>query len=98
MLESKIIETAQELEQILKVTVRPQDFGIQGVSLFGSLARGEVAHDVDLLIHHYESTDDLLRFQEMLEKVCGLPVDIVPEKSMNPIIRYRASKDLRHVA
>ncbi len=88
----------QELEHILEFKVRPQDFGIQGVSLFGSLARGEVANDVDLLIHHFGSTNELLRFQELLEEACGLPVDLVPEQSMNPIIRYRASKDLRHVA
>ena len=92
------IQSIQELEVILSNLVRPLDYGISGVSLFGSLARGEIPNDIDLLIEHYEQTDLLLQFKVQLEEACGLPVDIVPSKSMHPIIRYRALKDLKHVA
>lgn len=66
-------------------------FGVTALSLFGSVARDEVAEgsDVDILIS-FDGPTDWRRFfgaQFYLEDVLGRPVDLVTEKSLRPEIK-----------
>ena len=66
--------------------------------LFGSFARGEETplSDVDLLVQYDEGGISLLKHAAMiceLEKILGLPVDIVPEKMLRPRVRKSIDQD-----
>ncbi len=89
--------TIQELEDILQRENIFQEFGIERLGLFGSFARGEKYHDIDILLEqdmHYKLREQL---QARLQAILQTKVDLVPEKFDDPIILYRAQKDLKYV-
>lgn len=89
--------TIQELEAILQRENIFQEFGIERLGLFGSFARGESYHDIDILLEqdmHYKLREQL---QARLQAILQTKVDLVPEKFADPIILYRAHKDLKYV-
>lgn len=68
------------------------------VGIFGSFARGEAANDIDLLIEDYIDYQSLIRLKSRIEEDLGKKLDIVIRKFANPIILYRAEKDMKYVA
>lgn len=89
--------TIQELEAILQRENIFQEFGIERLGLFGSFARGEHYHDIDILLEqdmHYKLREQL---QARLQTILQTKVDLVPKKFADPIILYRAQKDLKYV-
>ena len=71
---------------------------IQRAWLFGSFARGEESplSDVDILVQFDEGGVSLLKHAAMiceLEKILGLPVEIVPEKMLRPRVRKSIDQD-----
>ena len=71
-------------------------FGFKRVGVFGSFARGEQFHDIDILLEDkldYEKRNSLKLF---LESRLNIPVDIVVKDYAEPIILYRALKDIKY--
>ena len=89
--------TIQELETLLRQENIFEEFGIDRLGLFGSFARGEPYRDIDILLERkmdYKRRDLL---KAKLQTLLGIKVDLVPENFADPIILYRARKDLKYV-
>lgn len=72
-------------------------FNLQRIGLFGSYARGEKeANDIDILIEEDIDPEKLIELKTLLEKNFSKKIDVVLKKFANPIILYRAQKDLQY--
>lgn len=75
-----------------------QNQGISYLGLFGSYARGEnnPTSDVDLLVKFDKRVTllDIARAQNNFSDLLNKPVDLVVEKTLNPLIRPYVEKDL----
>jgi uncharacterized protein len=64
------------------------EFGVIGLSAFGSYVRSEAGPESDLdLLVDFDRTPtlfDLARLDRMLEEALGVKVDTVPRDSLNP--------------
>lgn len=71
-------------------------YGIKKVGVFGSFARGEAFRDIDLFIEedlNYKQVQDMKR---KLEAHTGIHFDIMMKKNAEPVILYRAFKDMQY--
>lgn len=89
--------TVQELEALLRKEKFFEEFGISRLGLFGSFARGENYRDIDILLEQNLEYTVREQLKEKLQKLLNIKVDLVPEKFADPIIVYRARKDLIYV-
>jgi predicted nucleotidyltransferase len=89
--------TIHELESILRKERIFEEFGISKLGLFGSFARGEKYHDIDILLEQNMEYQVRERLKEKLQQLLNIKVDLVPEKFADPIIVYRARQDLKYV-
>jgi predicted nucleotidyltransferase len=66
-------------------------YGVEAISLFGSVARGDAGprSDVDLLVDVQRGTTlfGLARLQHYLEDLLGRPVDLVTRDALRPQMR-----------
>lgn len=66
-------------------------FKVEVIGIFGSYARGEQSSesDVDVLVRFDKGATllDLVAVSEYLENLLGIPVDVVSEKSLHPMMR-----------
>jgi len=79
-----------------------QQFGVQRMALFGSLARdeGREGSDADVLVE-FSGGSDFDRFMDLkfhLEKLLGVRVDLVTEKALRPRLRESIEKEAIRVA
>lgn len=83
-------------EKILQLAA---EFGAKNVRVFGSVARGEDTpeSDVDFLVEWDESASltDWVGFQQEVERVLGLKVDVVSEASLHWYIRDKVLAEAR---
>jgi predicted nucleotidyltransferase len=93
------IETITGLEDVIKRENLLQKYNLDKIGVFGSFARGEKAEDIDFYID-LEDYDlkNLIGLKEDLENVTQKRADIMLKKYANPIILYRAQKDMKYVA
>ncbi|GAB3163671.1 nucleotidyltransferase family protein [Telluribacter humicola] len=89
--------TIQELELILRREGIFEEFGINRLALFGSFARGEKYHDIDILLEQPLDYKVREQLRGRLQPLLHTKVDLVPAKFADPIILYRARKDLKYV-
>lgn len=89
----------------LLISHRPEltaKYGVQKMSLFGSVARDEAgeASDVDLLVEFNRPTGlfGLFALQDRLEEVLGCPIDLGTPASLKPRIRSRVLAECVDVA
>ena len=75
-----------------------QQYGLKRIGVFGSIARGEKFNDIDLFIEDDIEYKQVLKLKELLEKTTGIPVDIMQKKYAEPVILYRALKDMQYAA
>ena len=88
----KALETVIKNEQILK------KYNLKRIGVFGSFARGEKANDIDFYIDAEDySIQNLIGLKMDLEKITEKEVDIMLKKYANPIILFRAQKDMKYV-
>ena len=73
-------------------------YGLKRIGVFGSFARGEKFNDIDLFIEEDLNFRQLLQLKELLEKETGTRVDIMQKKYAEPVILYRALKDMQYAA
>jgi len=92
------IETINALEMAIKRKNLLKKFNLERIGIFGSFARGEKANDIDFYIDidNY-SIQNLKNLKKELEKITNKEVDIMLKKYANPIILYRAEKDMKYV-
>jgi predicted nucleotidyltransferase len=92
------IETINALEEAVKAEKLLQKHNLEKIGVFGSFARGEKANDIDFYIDldDYNITN-LIDLKKDLEKITEKGVDIMLKKYANPIILYRAEKDMKYV-
>jgi len=66
-------------------------YGVAGLSIFGSVARNQANADSDLdVLIDFATTPGLLRYIELkthLENLLGIPVDIVTRKALKQQLR-----------
>jgi predicted nucleotidyltransferase len=74
-----------------------KEAGIVTLSLFGSVARGEPANDVDLMAEFDSSRHltllDMVGLENNLADLLGVPVDLAPVKMLKERVRERASRE-----
>jgi len=73
-------------------------FNLQKIGLFGSFARNDInAKDIDILIDNENvEYSNLIELKSIIENSFEKKVDMVIAKYANPIILYRAKKDLQY--
>lgn len=89
--------TLLELENILRKAKIFDAFGITQLGVFGSFARNETYNDIDFLLEDDLDFTTRQLLKRRLRNLLKTPIDLVPRKFADPIILYRASKDLVYV-
>jgi uncharacterized protein len=88
----------QSLKNILQYLANPsffQTYNLEKIGVFGSMARGEQANDLDLLIDaDPRDFKKWIQFKEKIETDLSIKVDIMFEKYADPIILHRAKKEV----
>lgn len=76
-------------------------FGVLGLALFGSRARGQALKDSDTdVLVSFDGPADSARYfglQFYLEDLLGGPVDLVTDKALRPQLRPFVERDAIHV-
>jgi predicted nucleotidyltransferase len=78
-------------------------FGVAGLSLFGSVGRGEARSDsdIDLLVEFLPGRPsgmfEMIDLKHMLEALLARPVDLVTPASLKPRIKSRVLKEASRV-
>jgi predicted nucleotidyltransferase len=92
------IESINALEMALKERKLLKKYSLERIGVFGSFARGEKANDIDFYIDS-ENYDikNIINLKKDLENLTEREIDIMVKKYANPIILYRAQKDMKYV-
>jgi uncharacterized protein len=93
-----IIRQADDLFHLFREEHLFERFGLQKVGVFGSLARGERFNDIDILIEDEVDYKNLVELKKVLEEETGYKVDIMQRKYAEPVILFRALKEIRYAA
>ena len=72
-------------------------FGITQLGIFGSFARGETHRDIDFLLEQDLDYETRKRLKNRLSRILKAKIDLIPAKFADPIILYRALKDIKYV-
>jgi predicted nucleotidyltransferase len=93
-----VIESINSLEKAIKDENLLKKYNLDKIGVFGSFARGEKANDIDFYIDNDNySIKNLVNLKNDLEEITQREVDIMLKKYANPIILYRAQKDMKDV-
>jgi predicted nucleotidyltransferase len=85
------------LQQYLRENQIFSQYNLKKIGVFGSFARDEAnAGDIDILIEDDIDPDRLIQLKTLLEDAFHKKVDVVLKKFANPVILYRAQKDLQY--
>jgi predicted nucleotidyltransferase len=92
------IESINALEKALKEKKLLKKYSLERIGVFGSFARGEKANDIDFYIDS-ENCDikNIINLKKDLEELTEKEIDIMVKRYANPIILYRAQKDMKYV-
>lgn len=71
-------------------------YGLNRIGVFGSFARGENNRDIDLLIEGETDFRKMIQLKKYLEEQLETKIDIVMEKYADPIILFRARKEMKY--
>jgi len=92
------IETINALETAIKNENLLKKYNLEKIGVFGSFAKGEKSNDIDFYIDLDNfKIKNLINLKKDLEKITEKEVDIMLKKYANPIILYRAEKDMKYV-
>jgi predicted nucleotidyltransferase len=94
----RIIKQIEDLSTLLRELNVYHSFGIKRVGVFGSFARGEAFRDIDLYVEDDLDNKQALLFKQQLEAETGIPFDIMLKKYAEPVVLYRAMKEMRYAA
>ncbi len=75
-------------------------FGVTDFRIFGSVARGtsKEGSDLDVLVQMKPGSTllDLIGFEQVLEDELGIPVDVVEEGGIHPLLERTILSEARH--
>jgi predicted nucleotidyltransferase len=92
------INTINALEKAIKDENLLEKHNLERIGIFGSFVRGEKANDIDFYIDSENyNIKNLIGLKHDLEKITEKEIDIMIKKYANPIILYRAEKDMKYV-
>jgi predicted nucleotidyltransferase len=92
------IESINALEKAIRNENLLKKYNLEKIGVFGSFARGEEANDIDFYVDSENyGLKNLVNPKNDLEKITEKEVDIMLKKYANPIILYRAQKDMKYV-
>lgn len=91
------MQAISDMEDILRREGVFDAFKITQLGVFGSFARGEAYRDIDFLLEQDLDYETRQQLKNRLSKVLNVKIDLVPAKFADPIILYRARKDLKYV-
>src|SRR5215469_11772597 len=92
------IDSVNTLEKAIKEENLLKKYDLDKIGVFGSFARGEKANDIDFYIDSDSySVKNLISLKNDLEKITEKEVDIMLKKYANPIVLFRAQKDMKYV-
>lgn len=91
-----MIQDFNSFQQFLREQNVFARFGLTQIGVFGSFARGERFNDIDLLIEERLDYDTRMAFKAFLEAKLSIPVDVVLKDFAEPIILFRALKDVKY--
>jgi predicted nucleotidyltransferase len=92
------IETINALEKAIKNENLLEKYHLERIGVFGSFARGQKANDIDFCIDSENcNINNLIGLKSDLEKITEKEADIMLKKYANPIVLYRAEKDMKYV-
>ncbi len=78
-----------------------EQYGVQSLSIFGSIARDEAkeSSDIDILVSFNRPLGlfAFIKLKDHLEEVLGKRVDLVTEQALHPHLRNRILKESIHV-
>lgn len=86
----------QSLQTYLREERIFERFGLSRIGVFGSFARGESYHDIDLLIDESIPYQQLIALRDQLQADLHQPVDMMLRAFAEPIILHRALADVRY--
>ncbi|GHU88929.1 hypothetical protein FACS189476_06920 [Spirochaetia bacterium] len=93
------IDTVDALETAIKNENLLEKYNLEKIGVFGSFARGEKANDIDFFVDKENyNIAALVELKNDLKKLTEKDVDIMIKKYANPIVLYRAQKDMIYVA
>ncbi|HBE80619.1 MAG TPA: nucleotidyltransferase [Firmicutes bacterium] len=93
-------ERSNEVLELEEVMIRHNlfdKFNLTRIGVFGSVARGEHSNDIDLLIEDDLDYRMLSVLRDDLQKLMNKRIDIMMAKYANPIVLYRAKKEMVYV-
>jgi len=90
--------TLEQLISLLQNKGLLEKYHIKKAAIFGSILHTNEPNDIDILVSEFRDYQDLIGFREELENATGKHVDLVIEEFADPIILYRARKELKYVA
>lgn len=90
------VQDFNSFQQFLRDNDVFKHFGFVRVGVFGSFARGEAFHDIDLLLEEKLDYETRMELKQFLESALNIPVDIVMRYYAEPIILHRALKDIKY--
>jgi predicted nucleotidyltransferase len=94
-----MIDTFVGLEKAIKEQHILRKYKLNRIGVFGSFARGEQFRDIDVFIDSETyQLKNLIGLKRDLEKITQKDVDIMLKKYANPIVLYRAQRDMKYVA
>ncbi len=92
----RTIKNINDFKEFLKEEGVLKSFGLKRIGIFGSFARGESFQDIDILVEDDIDYKKVLLLKEVLEGKLGITVDIMLKKFAEPIILFRAAKDIEY--
>ena len=97
-------EPMNSVDRIIRIIAESREqlrseFGVIGIGIFGSVVRGEqdTGSDIDILVE-FERPIGFVKFarlEKRLEKLVGMPVDLVTKKALKPHIGKRILSERR---
>ncbi|TGM35448.1 nucleotidyltransferase family protein [Leptospira biflexa] len=95
---SVTVKNISEFQVFLKKSKLLTKYNLDKLGVFGSFARKDSNfHDIDILVEKDIDFQSALSLKEELERNLNLKVDLVLKKYANPIILYRANKEMIYV-
>ena len=92
----KKVKNIDDLFLLLRQKNVFNEFGLKRIGVFGSMARGEQFHDIDLFIEENIGLKQAFQLKETLEDAAGIAVDIMLKQYAEPVILHRALKDMKY--
>ena len=87
----------RNLQNILVANKVFEHLGLRRIGVFGSYARGEAYHDIDILLDEDPGYKKRELLKSIIESELKTSCDVVVRNKLEPIILYYINKDLVYV-